>query len=282
MTALPDHGRPRTDNLPDDVAALPVLPLDPTDEQLETAKTAAAKAKTDAGDEPLPFDPEKVYALRLRVHAFADAAGAWKDIQAIRTKEQAERLTDFQRGALSLAKQVEESRTAEKKIHDDRSKAVQAAYKPLGDVLEKIASLMKVMMADWLRAEQARIDAEKAEAKRLADQKAAEAEAERKRAEAANDVVGMIEAEAKRVEAARETKAAEKPTKARAESASGGGRAMSLRKQAYAVIHSQNAVYMHFRENPKVIEVLQSLADGAIRAGETIPGADRAEKDVAA
>ena len=49
MTSLPEHGRPRTDNLPDDVAALPVLPLDPTDEQLATAHTAAEKAKADCG-----------------------------------------------------------------------------------------------------------------------------------------------------------------------------------------------------------------------------------------
>ena len=281
MTSLPDHGRPRTDNLPDDVAALPVMPLE-LSEEMASAKYAEEQAGKAAEADDLPFDPEKVYGLKLRVRAFADAAGAWKDIRAIRTKEQAERLTDFQRGATALAKQVEEARKADKKIHDERAAAVQVAYKPLGDVLEKIASLMKVMMADWLRAEQARIDAEKAEAKRQADQKAAEAEAERKRAEAANDVVGMIEAEAKRVEAERETKAAEKPAKARADSASGGWRAMSLRTQAYANITSQNAVYMYFREHPRVAEVLQSLADAAIRAGETIPGAERAERQVAA
>ena len=83
-------------------------------------------------------------------------------------------------------------------------------------------------------------------------------------------------------EAAKEVKRAEKPTKVSVGSATGGGRSMAMRTQAYAEIMNIRAVFMHFSENPRVIEVLQSLADAEIRGGREVLGAVRREKQVAA
>ena len=279
---LPDHGRPTTDNLPPDVDALPVMPLAISDAEaaFELAERAEAAGKEMPAD--LPYDAEKAFAFRLRVNAFADAAGAWKEIKVIKSQAQAERLTDFVRGAQELEKQIEEQRKAEKKPWDDKADAVHAIYKPLSDAMKLTAAWMKPMAAAWLDAEAARKRAEAAEQKRIADEQAAEAARQLARAEASNDVMGMIEAEASRKAAADLAKAAAAPIKAKMGSASGGGRAMSMRTQAYAEITNQNAVYMAFREHPKVVDLLQSLADEAMRSGKGCPGAERKERSIAA
>ena len=76
--------------------------------------------------------------------------------------------------------------------------------------------------------------------------------------------------------------AAARTEKARAGSATGGGRTMALRTQAYAGIENFRAVFMHFEHRQEVKDVLQRLADAAIRGGEDVPGANRLERQVAA
>jgi hypothetical protein len=57
---------------------------------------------------------------------------------------------------------------------------------------------------------------------------------------------------------------------------------MALRTQAYAEVTNWRSVFLHFEGNPKVQEVLQSLADAAVRAGDAVPGVERRERRVAA
>ena len=285
MTDVPasDRDVKPSDNLPPEV--MPILPLEISDEEI-AAKLYAKEQEDQANGgvnpaDPIitPYDVEAHAVLRTRVMAFADAAGAWKDIKKVSSKAQSERLTDFIAGARGLLAKVEAQRKTDKAVWDDKAKAVQTAYAPLTTVLEKISDLIKPMQAQWLRDEQEKLDRQKELDRQAALQKQRDADALAAQAALNNDVVGMVEAEKLQKEADKDTRQAEKDVKAKAGSASGGGRAMSVRKIAYAIIDNQNSVYMAFRENARVVEVLQSLADAEYRAGREVKGCRRGERD---
>jgi len=253
---------PRNHNLPPDMAILPTLPLEIGTEAIE--KAVMALPETGA---PPPYNTVAHTAFSLRVQAFMDACGKWADIKTINSKEQSERLNDFINGARTLWKKVDEQRVADKKPHDDRGAVVQAAYTPLKDKLTAAADKLKPMAADWLARETARLAAEQAAAKAEADAKAEAARKLAAEAEARNDVSGEVDAAAQLKEAQKMQAAAGKDLKAKIGSASGAGRTMSFRTVKTAEIHNLNGVYMHFREHPDVIELLQRLATAAVRAG---------------
>lgn len=252
---------------------LPVLPPPIAPEAIKDSILAArAAALETAGEGIPPFDAGRVALYAANVASFCDACGAWKDIKTITSAEQSERLTDFVAGAVELAKKIDASRVDEKKAHDDRGKAVQKAYIPLTDKLDRVIELMKDMQADWLKRENDRIAAEKAEAARIAREKADEAARELAAAEARNDVSGVIDAEAKAAEAKKEVSVAAKPVKASAGSASGGGRTMALRTVKTARIDDLRAVFLFFEKHPDVLETIQRLATAAVRASDYVEG----------
>lgn len=269
--ATPDRGH----NNPPDL--LPVLPL-PIDDEIAKQNIAESAAT----EEDLPYDPVIHESLRLNVSAFCDAAGAWADLKQINSAAQSERLTDFVAGARGLFKKADEARKKAKSVHDARGAAVQKAFTPLLDKLERIAGMMKAMQTDWLTREDARIKAEQRAAHEEAERKRREAEAAAAQAAARNDVSGQVDAEAALKEADEAAKAASRETKAQSGSATGGGRTMALRTQAYAQIDNFRAVFMHFEGCDEVKDVLQRLADAAIRSGKVVPGATRQERKVAA
>lgn len=242
--------------------ALPALPPEPTGDQVD-----AALSQIEPANEPPPYDVAKHTAFALRVSAFAEACGKWRDLKTIQTAEQSGKLTDFITGARGIAKQIEDARKTEKGVWDAKGKAVQDAYVGLIDIMTRAVETVKPLQADWLMRENARIEAERAETRRIAAEKeeaAAKAAAE---AAARNDVAGEVEAERMAAEAAKAKKAAERQTTAKAGSASGAGRTMALRMVRTAEIQNLNQVYLHFRDHPDVREVLQRLANAAVRAG---------------
>jgi len=245
---------------------LPTLPL-----EVSTAQIEQAVADLPREDKPKPYNVVAHAAFELRVAAFTEACGKWADIKEIASAEQAERLSDFIDGARGLFKKVDDQRKADKKPHDDRGAAVQAAFVKMLDKLKAAADRLKPMQAAWLTKEQARIDAEKAEQRRLADEKAEAARQQAAQAAARNDVSGEVEAAVALKEAEKEAKAAKREVKAKAGSASGGGRSMAIREVRTAKILNQNAVYMHFRDHADVVELLQRLSTAAVRAGVEFP-----------
>lgn len=261
-TPATDDLPPRSHNLPDDMGMLPTLPL-----EISTAAIEQAVADLPKAESPPAYNVISHAAYDLRVAAFMEACGKWADIKVIGSAEQSERLTDFVTGARQLWQKVEDQRKADKKPHDDRAAEVQAAFIGLLNKLKAAGDKLKPMQAVWLAREQARIDAENDETKRLADEKAEAARQLGAQAAARNDVSGEVEAAAMLKEAGKEQKAAGRDVKAKAGSASGGGRAMSMRDVKTAVIHSQNSIYMHFREHPDVVDLMQRLANQAIRSG---------------
>lgn len=267
---LPDRGH----NHPPEL--LPMLPPDDVVDQegFEAAQIAHEGA--------IAYDIDELARLTVKVGAFANACGAWKDLGKITRMEQSERLTDFVTGARGLTKEVDAFRKAQKKKWADLAKVVDDAIAPLLQMLERCVNDMKPMQEAWLKAEAARIAAEKLEQARIARELAEKAEKARAEAAARNDIAGEVAAENAAKEAAKMEKAANRTTTARAGSATGAGRTMALRKVRSARVVNQNAAYMHFRERPEVADVLQRLATAAIRAGETVPGCEIIENEVAA
>ena len=268
---IPDRGH----NNPPEL--LPVLPITIEEEE---ARKSIEKQHVDA--EPLPYDPVVHETLRLNVEAFCDAAGAWLDLKTINSTAQSERLTDFVAGSRGLYKKVDTARDAAKRPYDEKGDKVQKAFKPLMDKVEKIGKAMKVIQADWLEREERRIEAEKRAAREAAEKAQAEADALAAQAAARNDISGQVDAEASQKEAEALAKAANRKETAKAGSATGGGRTMALRTQKYAEVTNWNMVLLHFKNDQRVRDLLQSLADAEARAGVTVPGTETKERKVAA
>ena len=257
---------PKDHNRPPEVIEMPILPGEATPEQIARAQEAAKAPEAIEGKQA--YDPAIHAELSAHVQVFCDAAGKWLDIKTVQNAEQAERLTDFVTGARGLFKRVEDSRKAAKKPWDDLGAAVQSAYTPLTAKVDKIGKSMKAMQAEWLKREEARIAAEKREAEARA---AAEREAAQKvldEAAARNDISGQVEAEEALKAAQKQDKAAAKPAKAKAGSATGAGRTMSLRTVKTAEIVNARACFAYFQNDPAVVDVLQRLANAAVRSGD--------------
>lgn len=266
-TELPERGH---NNPPEGI--LPILPPTEADEKARAEALARAKGAL-AEDEAPAFDLKTFSDLEASTLLFCDAAGEWKRIEKITTTTQSERLTDFVTGARGLFKKVDTARKDAKAPWDAGGKKVQDAFTPLLAKLEAVAKQMKLMQGDWLVREDARIAEEKRVAAEAAARQREAAERLAAQAAARDDISAAVDAEAALKEAEKAEKAAAKPTKARAGSATGGGRTMALRTQKVANISNFRACYAHFQNDPAVREVLQRLADAAARGGMS---ADRA------
>lgn len=271
---LPDRGH----NNPPEL--LPLLPLDPDAEKIAEAYKAFIAAREKPMPADLPYKAETWFEFSKRVSDFCDAAGAWADLKQIGSEAQAERLNDFITGASRLEKAVDAARVEAKEPWKQRGEAVDAAFNPLRAKLDKVALAMKPLKADWLKREKDRKEREAAEKKRLADEALEAARKLKAEAEARNDFSGAAEAEALEKAAQKDVKKADKPVRVSVGSATGAGRASGLRTVWHAEITNIRAVFMHFQDNPRVVEVLQSLADAEARGGREVPGAIRKSKEV--
>lgn len=231
---------------------------------------------------PPPYDAIAHAASVSKAQEVADAAASWMALGEIETEEQSQMLTDFVAATRKIEKAIDAERAEAKKPHDLAGKAVQKAYETPLSILDKCLAKAKLLQSGWLIKEQKRIAAEKARLAEEAAQKRAEAEAEAQRAALNNDIAGQVAAEEAEKEAAALEKAANRKETAKAGSYTGGGRTMALRTVKTAVIVSRRQVLMHYQDHPDVVDVLQRLANAAVRAGETVPGVEVDEKQVAA
>lgn len=257
MSELP----PRSHNNPPEI--LPVLPpVKSQDEMQDVIEKAVESAKA----EPKPYSVKAHATLEANVLAFCDAAMLWKNLGEISSKEQSERLTDFVTGSRGLAKKVEEQRKSDKSVHDERGRAVQAAYAKLTAKLEHVTNDMKAMQAEWIKAENARIAAEKEAERRKAEEDLAEARRMQANADARNDISGAVDAGEEIKAAEKALKKASKVESAKAGSATGAGKAMSLRTIYECEITNINHAFVAFREHPEVAELLVRLANAEVRS----------------
>lgn len=234
------------------------------------------------GNAPPPYDPAEVERLDKEGVQFLEAAAQWLENGDIASEEDAQRLNDFMTGVSARAKIAESARVAAKKPHDDAGRAVQAAYKPIIEKMDKAKTKVQPLLTKWLQAK---------EAERLAEVERQRAEAQRKKDEAdrlaaaaaaRNDISGEVDAEAAKKAADQATKDAERMANARSNvsSATGGGRTVHMRD--YIEVKATNArlLFMRYSEHPDLIECLRNLAAREARTKDfnartdKIPGAE--------
>ncbi len=219
-------------------------------------------------NKPPLVDPDLLAQSRHKVDDFAAKATEWLNLGEITTKEQSGNLVDFISGARLVSKRIDEARVAAKKPHDEASKAVQAVFTPLIAEIDRAVDRLKPLQAAWLRKEQARLDAireaQRAEAERLR----IAAESAAAIAKETNSIGGEVEAERLAKEAEVLEKTANREMRANATSASGAGRTMANREVKSAKIDNILKLFTHFRAEPEVFDLLQRMANRAVRAGE--------------
>jgi hypothetical protein len=178
-------------------------------------------------------------------------------------------------------KAVEERRTAEKKPHIDAAKAVDAEWNPLKDLLAKAKALVNPRLTAWLQKleqqRQEKLRKEREEADRLAREAAEAAAKAAEEAKKAGDVIGATVAAEAAAKAAEEAgKNVTKLEKAPANLQSSlGARTKSLRTYWHARVTSHMQALAHFKNHPKVVELVEQLAEAEAKEDAApIPGVE--------
>lgn len=241
------------------------------------------------GDNFPPSDEDiKFTKLDTRSVEIIATVNKWaKERQVIETPEQSVMCHDLTTMIKEHARDVEAARNTFKKPHSDAAKAVDTRFRVLHYKDKKTGSLdvclnlLKPLTTAWLK----KLEADQLEETRKAEEKAetarlAEVEANRK-AEASKAGWGDGKAVEDAVTATQATKTTQQAvktatriSKAPVNVSGTAGRATGLRTTKSAVIVNQGELYQHFCNNPRVIEVLQSLANIQARSAgaESVPG----------
>ena len=190
----------------------------------------------------LPPPEDSFEGLRDEIEPLvADAKRRLKE-GPIQDQAEADRYANLGDRLAELSKMVEEQRKAERKPHDDACIEIQKKWVPLRDLAETYKDLKRVLITPWLN----KLSAEQ--------QKEAEAAA-----------------------AAGEPAAAD----ARRPRAGTRGRAQTLKSTKKAKITDYAVCLEFFKDSDDIKSCVQMLANRAVRAGITVPGAEVLEEQSA-
>lgn len=201
---------------------------------------------------------------------------------AAKTQSQANEASDVADKLGKLFTKADNARKVEKQPHADAAAAVDDKWRPLTSAASIYKRLKDAVVEPFLKAQ--RIAKEKAEreareaAARIA-REAAEADADAKRAteEAARsgDTQAAEKAKAAADAAAQRAAAAEANANTIAATpitAGTRGRKTSLRSVTVVTIEDRAAVLEFFKDRAELTDLLQSMANTAVKAGFTVPG----------
>lgn len=220
-------------------------------------------------------------SLAEQIRDYAETALGWlRRAGGIKDKISSDMAANYRAELLRLSKEADRQRESEKRPHDDAAKAVQAKWKPIIDEAASAANTIRDELTKWMRAEEARQEAER-RAKWEAEQKAvaaARAEADAQRAKQMRD--DPIAALTSAPPDVPEMPAAPEPVKVSA----GGqrGRAAGLRTVTRYVVTDHAAALAFFASSEDVRDLIQKLAERAAKAGVTVPGVEKQTEKVAA
>ncbi len=203
---------------------------------------------------PAPEDQFRfeIDTLKEKVEAFPDV-----------TADNAGEANDLIRLCGNLAKEIDETRKAEKQPHLDAGRAVDNTFMPLADEAKKAPDGLKARLSAHLR-EQERIARDAAaEAARIAEEERLKAEAEKAVSMPADEAEIEQQAEIAEIKA---TAAAAKAEKARTAKGSQGLMASGLRTKRKVVITDPIGLVRHFHKHPEVVECCLRLAKAQVRA----------------
>lgn len=232
-----------------------------------------------------PPEPTPLEAMKAHIGDLFVTAQGFLDGDPITNQATADLVNKLIDDALQAEKDGTALRVAETKPLDDAKKAIMDAWRPLVDnptgKCRLIVSTAREALTPWLKAEQDRIDAEAAEARKVAEAKLAAAQ-EAMRAANVTDLAERERVEVLLKDASRADRQASSAGKQRA-MASGGRRASSLRSVWTAELTDPVAALKHYREHqPEALKAwLADQAQRDVNAGvRTIPGFTISESKV--
>lgn len=233
--------------------------------------------------EAIPAFPQEVYAeLRALLSRISEDSAAWIAHGKIEDAQTASVAADHIAQLRAFKKKAESARKEWKAVWTAKGDEAYSKFNLLISSADKGIEKMLAMQTAFLREEQERKDeAARIERERLAAERE-KIEQEAARAAAAGDIMGAAEAEAARAEQEKAAAAAERAARERVKvgSASGAGGAISQRKQKVATVTNYMAALLHFKDHPKMIELVQTLANARAREADfditkdTIPGCE--------
>lgn len=226
------------------------------------------------GNNPPAYDPETLSDLDQRTVDFLKVTQEWIDLDKIENEQQAGLCADQISGLRELYKEADGARKTAKKPHDDAGKEVQAAFNPILQKIQRAADALKPKLGTYT-AERAEAEAKaKAEQEEQARKEREAAEAAAKEAAESGDINAQVEAEEQIKAATQAEKDAAKGPSVKVKSTTGSGRTMSMRKVKEVGITNINVLFMHFKDEPKVAELLKALATAKVRSKDYDPEKD--------
>lgn len=230
---------------------------------------------------PSPFE-----AVQCHMDDLLTEARNWADGAKVENQEQADEISRLIEDLNKAEKAADDVRVAEKAPFDDIIAEIQDRFNayiaPLKNKkpgkIPLAVSALKATLKPYLDALDAQKRAAEAEARRIAEE-AAERAREAMQAVEATDLAGREQAE-DLVNAARQAEAAANRAANDKAHASGGSRAMGLRRTFTPVMTDRKAALLHYLATrpADVTEFLLGLAVEEVRAGKrTIPGFDVVE-----
>lgn len=220
-------------------------------------------------------------SLADQITEYAAQALNWlSKIGGIKDKKQSDMAANYRAELIRLSKEADAAREAEKRPHDEAAKAVQAKWKPHIDTAKSAADEIRDELTKWMRAEEARLEAER-RAKWEAEQKAA-AEArkaieEQRAKQLADDPIAALTSPEPELPM---PPAAPEPVKVQA----GGqrGRKTGLREVTVYTVTDHTACLAFFAEHEEVRATVQKLAERVAKTGVAVPGLKITKDKVAA
>lgn len=222
---------------------------------------------------------------QMRVDDLMAAANTWLDtVKEITDEETAKACDDFLKQVKDEADALEKARKALNKPLEDQVKANNDAYRPLSAMLEKAKALLTPLKTKWLKREQDRIAAEK-KAKEDEALKALQAAEDAKRA-ATTSIQAAVQADEAQKAADAAMAAVEAANKAKAQvKGNYATRSSGLRTYWSATITDYTKAAIHYCDTPKMVALIQQLADADAREFKEalkVPGVEPKSEERAA
>lgn len=229
-----------------------------------------------------PPEPTPYEAIKLHIEDLMETAQGFLDGEPITTQAVADEVGKLLDAARQADKAAEAQRKIEAKPFDDGKAEVQARFKPLSERCFLVVSTAKKALAPFLQAKQAQLDAEAAEARRIAEEKRAEALAARQASEA-TDLAARERTEALLKDADRAEREANRAGKGKA-MAAGGARSTALRSVWTPELTDRRAALTYYMQSQpeELAEWLLGQAKRDVASGaRSIPGFTISESKVA-
>jgi hypothetical protein len=160
----------------------------------------------------------------------------------IKDQDEGDRLANLADALAQLWKQADDLRRAEKRPHDEAAAAVQKKWAPILLAAETYKNLKYKLLTPWLKAMEEKAKQETEEAIRMG-------------------AVEVVETRRPRVGTR--------------------GRAVTLKALKHAKIINYDEALQFFKESPDVRQLVQDLANRAVRAGIAVPGTETIEESSA-